>query len=438
MTSLRLRLLVGLLALVVAVSAFAGLLTYRRVLDETSTLFDYQLRQMALSLRNQISIAPRIEIPPDQGDTDFVVQIWDPFGTRVYLSRPGLPLLNRATLGYDDLKLQGEQWRVFSLQTIDGVIQVAQPWRVREQLAGQAALRVALPLLFLLPLMAAAVAWIVGRSLKPLRRATAEVQRRDAFSLAPIATTGLPDEVTPLIAELNRLLARLSDAFDAQRAFVADAAHELRSPLTALNLQLHLLERAPDDSARTDARDKLGAAIARASHLVEQLLTLARNEPEAQSAALQSVSLDDVAREGIADAHAFASLRGTDVSLDAPQRVTVRGDADSLRILVRNLIDNAVRYAPANGTVKARVESTADGTATLVVDDSGPGIPVTERERAFDRFFRRNGAAEGGSGLGLAIVKAIASRHGATVTLGNSSLGGLRVTVAFPATAHGS
>jgi two-component system, OmpR family, sensor kinase len=434
MTSLRLRLLVGLLALVVAVSAFAGLLTYRRVLDETSTLFDYQLRQMALSLRNQISIAPRIEIPPDQGDTDFVVQIWDPFGTRVYLSRPGLPMINRATLGYDDLKLQGEQWRVFSLQTIDGVIQVAQPWRVRQQLAGEAALRVALPLLFLLPLMAAAVAWIVGRSLKPLRRATAEVQRRDAFSLAPIATTGLPDEVAPLIAELNRLLARLSDAFDAQRAFVADAAHELRSPLTALNLQLHLLERAADDPARTDAREKLGGAIARASHLVEQLLTLARNE-EAQSAALQSVSLDEAARAGIADAHALATSRGTDASLEAAQRVTVRGDGDSLRILVRNLIDNAVRYAPANGTVKARVESAAGGGATLVVDDSGPGIPAIERDRAFDRFFRRNGAAEGGSGLGLAIVKAIASRHGATVTLGESPLGGLRVTVSFPGSA---
>ena len=319
MTSLRVRLLVGLLALVVAVSLLAGVVSYRRVLDETSTLFDYQLRQMALSLRNQISIAPRVELPPDQGDSDFVIQIWDPFGARVYLSRPGLPLINRATLGYDDLTLQGARWRVFSLQTIDGVIQIAQPWRVREQLAGEAALRVALPLLLLLPLMAAAVAWIVGRSLRPLRRVTADVQQRDVHSLSPIAAADLPQEVAPLIAELNRLLARLAEAFDAQRAFVADAAHELRSPLTALKLQLQLLARAPDDAARDEARGKLGAAIERSMHLVEQLLTLARSEADGSRGQTQALALDEVVRSGMADAHTLAVERGTDVSLEAPQ-----------------------------------------------------------------------------------------------------------------------
>ena len=433
MRSLRVRLLVGLLALVVAVSLLAGFVTYRRVLDETSTLFDYQLRQMALSLRNQISIAPRIELPPEQGDSDFVIQIWDLFGTRVYLSRPGLPMINRATLGYDDMTLQGQRWRVYSLQTIDGVIQIAQPWRVREQLAGQAALRVALPLLLLLPLLSAGVAWIVGRSLRPLERATAEVQRRDVHTLAPIEVPRLPEEVAPLIAELNRLLARLAEAFDAQRAFVSDAAHELRSPLTALKLQLQLLARAPDEVARDDARGKLGAAIERAMHLVEQLLTLARNEPEGARSQWQPLALDEVARLGLADAHALAGANGTEISLDAPSEpVTISGDADALRILVRNLIDNAVRYTPANGTVQVRVSVPSDDGAKLEVDDSGPGIPPAERDRAFDRFYRRDGSAEGGSGLGLAIVKAIASRHGATVALGESVLGGLRVSVSFP------
>jgi signal transduction histidine kinase len=433
MTSLRIRLLVGLLALVVAVSLLAGLLSYRRVLDETSTLFDYQLRQMALSLRNQISIAPRVELPPDQGDSDFVIQIWDPFGARVYLSRPGLPLINRATLGYDDVTLQGARWRVFSLATIDGVIQVAQPWRVREQLAGEAALRVALPLLLLLPLMAAAVAWIVGRGLRPLKRVTAEVQQRDVHSLAPIAAADLPQEVAPLIAELNRLLVRLAEAFDAQRAFVADAAHELRSPLTALKLQLQLLARAPDDAARDEARHKLGAAIERSMHLVEQMLTLARSESEGSRSPMQPLALDEAVRSGMADAHTLAVAHGTDVSLDAPHRVMVHGDADALRVLVRNLLDNAIRYAPANGSVRARVFLEAAGAATLEVDDSGPGIPSAERERAFDRFYRGAGSPEGGSGLGLAIVKAIAGRHGAAVTLGESPLGGLRVAVSFPA-----
>jgi signal transduction histidine kinase len=431
-TSLRLRLLVGLLALVVAVSGLAGVLTYRRVLDETSALFDYQLRQMALSLRNQISIAPRLELPPDQGDSDFVIQIWDPFGTRVYLSRPGLPMINRATLGFVDQTLNGERWRVYSLQTIDGVVQVAQPWRVRERLAGQAALRVALPLLLLLPLMAAAVAWIVRRSLKPLERVTADVQQRDAFSLSPVATAGLPQEVAPLVAELNRLLKRVGQAFDAQRTFVADAAHELRSPLTALTLQLQLLSRARDDAASEDARGKLGAAIERAMHLVEQLLTLARHEPDAARGEVAAVALNEVAQLAIADTRTLATTRGTEVHLDAVSAATARGDIDELRILMRNLIDNAVRYTPDNGTVEVHIAVGANGGAVLDIDDSGPGIPPPERERAFDRFYRRDGSAGSGSGLGLAIVKAIASRHGATVTLGASPLGGLRVTVAFP------
>jgi len=432
MITLRARLLVSLLALVVAVSLLAGLVTYRRVLDETSTLFDYQLRQMALSLRNPISIAPRVELPPEQGGSDFVVQIWNPFGARVYLSRPGLPMINRATLGYADVTLQRERWRVYSLQTSNGVIQVAQPWRVRERLARDAALRIALPLLLLLPLMAAAIVWIVGRSLLPLERVTAEVQRRDARSLSPIETPRLPQEVAPLIAELNRLLARLAEAFDAQRAFVADAAHELRSPLTALRLQLQLLARAPDEAARVVARGNLATAIDRSIHIVEQLLALARNEHENARSQLQPLALDEVARAGLADAHPLAAARGTELSLDAPERVTVQGDDDALRILVRNLIDNAVRYTPANGVVQVRVANEPGGGARFEVDDSGPGIPPAERARAFDRFYRRDGSPEGGSGLGLAIVKAIASRHGATVILGESPLRGLQVVVSFP------
>lgn len=132
MTSIRARLLVALTVLVALVSLLAAMVTYRRVLNETSELFDYQLRQMALSLRTQISMAPRVEVPPDQGDSDFVVQIWDVFGTRVYLSRPGLPMLNQVVLGYTNLSLRGEVWRAYGLQTADGVIQIAQPLRVRK------------------------------------------------------------------------------------------------------------------------------------------------------------------------------------------------------------------------------------------------------------------------------------------------------------------
>jgi signal transduction histidine kinase len=431
MTSIRARLLVALLSLVACASLLAGALTYRRVLAETSTLFDYQLRQMALSLRSQVSLAPRIELPPDQGDADFVIQMWDVFGARVYLSRPGLPMINRAVLGYDDQSLQGQTWRVYGLQTGNGVIQIAQPVRVRAALARAAALRVVIPLLLLLPLLGAAIAWVVRSGLMPLQRIAAEVQRRDVHSLAPIASLPLPREIAPLIDSLNRLLLRLQAAFVTQRAFVADAAHELRSPLTAVRLQLQLLDRAPDEPARLEARTALGAAVERAIHLVEQLLTLARNEPQASGVELAPLALDAVAAEGISDAHALAVARGIDLSMEAQPGLMIRGDREALRVLVRNLVDNAVRYTPAGGRVQVRCRRLADA-ALLEVIDNGPGIAAADRQRAFDRFYRRASAPEEGSGLGLAIVKAIAERHGAQVNLTDASGGGLCVAVAFP------
>ena len=420
----------ALLGVVIVISLLAGLLTYRRVLAETSTLFDYQLRQMALSLRSQIPMAPRLELPPDQADSDFVIQIWDVYGTRVYFSRPGLPLINATALGYADVRVAGGSWRTYGLQTLDGVIQIAQPLRVRAAFARGAALRVVIPLLLLLPLLGAAIVGVVGNGLRPLRRVATEVQQRDVHSLTPLATERLPQEVAPLIDALNRLLLRLHAAFQTQRAFVADAAHELRSPLTAVRLQLQLLDRAPDEAARGEARANLGAAVDRAIHLVEQLLTLARSEPREEAGEWSPIPLEQATADGIADANALAVARRIDLGLEA-EPAAVQGDRDALRVLVRNLVDNAVRYTPEGGQVRVSTRQQTSG-ATLEVVDTGPGIPPSDRERAFDRFYRRSNAPEGGSGLGLAIVKAIADRHGAEIRLDDAPGGGLKVTVAFP------
>jgi len=423
MTSIRARLLIALISLMALVCISAGAVTYRRVLAETSNLFDYQLRQMALSLRGQVTLAPRVEVPAEQGDTDFVVQIWDLFGARVYLSRPGLPLINRPTLGYADLSLRGggETWRAYGLRTTDGVIQVAQPVRVREALARAAALRVII----------AAMVWVVGRGLWPLRQVTAEVQQRDAGTLTPLGSANLPLEIKPLVDELNRLLARLQVAFTAQRAFISDAAHELRSPLTALRLQAQLLDRAPDEAARLEARAQLGAAIERATHLVEQLLTLARSEPQETAIKFEPVALADIAAEAITDCHAMALDRNIELSLDAEPGLKVRADREALRAMLRNIIDNAVRYTPPGGSVAVRTLTKSERALVEIVD-TGPGIAPAERERIFDRFYRRPGTAAPGTGLGLAIVKAIAERHGAQVLLEEAAGGGLRVTVEFP------
>lgn len=428
--SIRGRLLAGLLLLVAVMSLVTGVITYRRVLAETSNLFDYQLRQMALTLGDQASFRSGYTLPAHPENSDFVIQIWDVFGTRIY--SPGLPFLDEAILGYSDLTVQHARWRVYALATRTAVIQVAQPWSVRERLAREAALRIVLPLLLLLSLMAAAAAWIVTRAVRPLKGLTTEIERRDVHSLMPLAMAGLPAEVSPLVQELNRLLERLAASFESQQAFVADAAHELRSPLTALSLHLQLLERARDEPDRERATTRLREAIDRATHLVGQLLTLARNEPDALPDTQVVTALDGIARNAAADVQPLADQRRIRIGVEAPTAVHVKADADALRILARNLIDNAVRYSPEGSGVQVSVRTDGPRWAILEVIDEGPGIPAAERSRALARFYRAPGAAEGGSGLGLAIVEAIARRHGAEVTLGDAVPHGLRARVRFP------
>lgn len=431
--SIRARLLITLLTLVTCASLLGGWFAYRQALQESATLFDYQLRQMALSLRNQVALAQQIEVPRQQEDADFVVQIWDVFGRGiVYVSRPGLPAINRPNAGYANFDFNGEPWRVYGLETVDGVIQVAQPVRIQQAIARSSAIRVAIPVLLLVPILGIVIVLVVQSGLRPLQRVAAEVKRREVNTLTPLEAGSLPDEVAPLVHELNRLLARVDSAFATQRAFIADAAHELRSPLTAVRLQLQLLDRATDEEARREARARLGEAVDRAAHMIEQLLTLARSEPRDTVSELKPVPLETPAAEAISDTHALAQSRHIELELQAEPNVWVRGDPGALRTLARNLVDNAVRYTPEHGKVEVRVSSTNAG-ATLEVLDSGPGIPEADRARAFDRFYRRAAAPEGGSGLGLAIVKAIAERHGARIALDKASLGGLRVAVTFPA-----
>lgn len=431
MNSIRRRLLAFLLLSAAATALIVGAFTYRNILREHEELFDYQLRQMALSLRDQGAIPAALLGVDAQGETpDFVVQIWDFDGARVYLSRPGKPLTSQATLGFSDVEVEGKRWRAFGVESRRRVIQVAQPFDVRRDLAAAAALRSLWPLLAFLPFMAALVWWLVGRSLAPLDRLAAEVKARDAGTLAPVSESGLPAEIAPVAGALNSLLARLRHSFDRERAFVADAAHELRSPLTALKLQLQLHGRADDAAARQEAIRHLDAGVDRATHLVEQLLALARSEPQDAPPPIEPADLAEAARLAIADIFPLARERNIRLALEAPDHAMVAGEFEALRTLARNLFDNAVRYTPEGGRVRGRID-VDEGRTQLVVEDSGPGIPESDRQRVFDRFYRRDNGAEVGSGLGLAIVKGVAARHRAQVSLDPSSLGGLRVCVAF-------
>ncbi|HUP06985.1 MAG TPA: ATP-binding protein [Caldimonas sp.] len=431
MNSIRARLLLSLLAMLVLAALVLAAVTYRNVLAETEALFDYQLRQMALTLRDQGEIAADQAGPLTDEQLDFVVQIWTVDGRAIYASRPHVDLPARALLGLAEVRVGTQLWRTFSVATRDKVIQVAQPVEIRRRLAAHAALHSVLPLAALAPLMALFVWWLAAGTLRPLRRLADALRLRDAQTLQPLPDGDLPDEIAPVVQALNALLKRLERALDAQRAFVADAAHELRSPLTALKLQLELLQRAPDDAGRRSAVEGLAGGIERAARLVEQLLTLARSEPGAPVGVVERLDLGELARAALADLHPLAQLRKTELVLDAAEGVDVDGDRASLVALVRNLVDNAIRYSPAGRRVEVRVSRDA-GVPVLQVDDQGPGIPAADRARVFDRFYRRVTGDEEGSGLGLAIVRSVADRHRASMTLDDAPGGGLRATVRFP------
>lgn len=433
MNSLRRTLLFSLLGAVVLVFAIGGVATYRMAHNEIDALMDYNLRQFALSLRDRRFAGPNVApLAPPEESLDLVIQIWDDTGVRLYLSHPHSALPARAQLGYTTVTTSEGDWRVYSIPLLDHVIQIAQPMAVRSRLAANAALRTLIPLIALTPLLGALIWYLVGRGLRPLERLAREVATRRADSLDALPLSGIPDEARPLVRALNELLEQLHHAISMQRAFVADAAHELRTPLAALQIQLQLCERARDDATRAAALGELRTGLGRATHLVQQLLTLARQEPgEAAAAPRERIPLADLARRSLADYAALANERGIDLGADLlDDGLAAMGEPAALRTLAGNLIDNAVRYTPRGGRVDVSV-GMGEGRCWLRVDDSGPGIAPEERERVLDRFYRPAGQQESGSGLGLAIVSSIALRHEARVVLNASPLGGLRIAVGF-------
>jgi two-component system OmpR family sensor kinase len=432
--SLRTRLLWLLLAAISMTAIAQGLSAYRTALAEADQIFDYHMQQMAMSLRRGLPTSAMGVEKGRQEDENFafVVQVWTADGLRVFASaqRAGLPQL--AAPGFSNVPAHGTVYRVFSMPSHSQIIQVAQDMAVRRQMASTLALRTVWPIAVMAPLLMLVVWWVVSTSLAPVARLRRQVAERQADGLSEVSEAGLPEEIRPLVQELNLLFKRVGQAFEAQKSFVADAAHELRSPLAALKLQAQGLKRAADDTAREVAIGRLAAGIERATRLVEQLLVLARQQASAATGeGPQPVALADLARLAVADAAPSAQAHGINLGLGHVDQGDVAGHAEALRILVGNLVDNAVKYTPRGGTVDVEVRRASD-RLVLSVDDTGPGIAQEDRERVLDRFYRVAGKATIGSGLGLAIVKSITEVHGAALSLERSQrLGGLRVEVVF-------
>jgi two-component system OmpR family sensor kinase len=432
MRSIRHQLLFWLVAIVVAGVGAAGWLIYRQALAEANELFDYQLQEIAAALPSE----PFSQIfgAHNEGEEGIVIQIWSRTGALMYYSHPRAPLAPRAELGFSTERTDRGDWRVYGAIVGDNVVQLAQPLSVRNRLAANVAWRTLWPLVVLLPLMGLAVWIIVGRGLAPLARVTRALEARRPQALDPLPESRLPLEVQPLVRALNGLLERLTEALDTQRAFVADAAHELRTPLAAVQIQSQLVARAQDADSRREALVDLQAGVTRATRLAEQLLALARAEP-VEGAVKGPVDLRTLVAECVAAHAPIAERGGVDLGFEKAEPATITGDADALRAMFGNLLDNAVKYTPQGGRIDVSLDVDPRGHPCVQIGDSGPGIPAAERERVFDRFYRDASARArtdvAGSGLGLAIVKRVAAQHAASIELGESPLGGLLVTVRF-------
>ncbi|WP_028600791.1 ATP-binding protein [Ottowia thiooxydans] len=447
--SLRARLTRLLLLAVLLIACVQAAVTWRTASTETEAVFDAQMERIALSLTGGLASAVLGEdaLAPGSGADDLIIQIWRADGAMLYRSRSARLLPQQAVLGFANVRVAGAAYRVYALQTPLQVIQVAQDLASRRQIAGRLALRAVLPIAALAPLLMLIVWWVIGHALAPVEQLRRQVATRRAHDLAPLAVDGLPAEVLPLVTEMNGLLSRLAAAWDALQNFTADAAHELRSPLAALRLQLQSLQRAEGPEARRVANERLLSGIDRATRLVEQLLALARQEGgNGDAVPPSSVNLNRLAQGAVQEFAREAATRGVILAppLAPQEEVIVSGHEQGLAVLLRNLLENALRYTPEGGRVQVQVahappkiegpglSGSKAPQAWLIVEDSGPGIAPEERQRVLDRFYRVAGAAGHGSGLGLAIVKAVADRHGAQVKLDESpALGGLKVTVEF-------
>lgn len=433
--SLRTRLLLLLCGAVVLTACVQAYITYRTSLEEINEIFDYQMQQMAQSLRPGLPVGGYHSNGPKDENEDgyaFIIQVSIKGGQTIFLSTPSMELPKDLAPGFSSFEDNDRVFAVYTLASGKQLIQVAQDQDARRNVARTMAIRTGTPVLVMVPFLIFLVWWVVSASLSPVERVRSQVASRDANALSAINEKGLPVEIFPLVHELNLLFQRVRNAFDAQKNFIADAAHELRSPLAALKLQVEGLRRSTDVSTRDIAVNRLAHGIERASRLVEQLLVLARqqatpNHPDTHARVL----LVPLVQSIVGELWEAANARQIDMGVTEADESTVLGNADALNILLRNLLDNAIKYTPMGGTVNVAVRS-LQGQVHLTIEDSGPGIPEGVCDRVFDRFFRVAGTQGEGSGLGLSIVRTIAELHSAQLTITRSeALGGVKAALMF-------
>lgn len=473
-SSIRQRLLITLVLIITLIGSVTLLRSYLDARYEVQELFDAQLAQSARVIQAQVlpklrkidpkviqefldtqSMVPQFQQSEDTNDdadhemTEFgheyerkiAFQIW---GKKKHLilhssAAPKVPLSEKSLTsnhaGYTDVVIDKTNWRVFSLWDNQRLymVQVGERYDVRDELIKKISRRLVMPSLISVPILAFFIWFGVGRGLTPLVNVSKEISRRDPNYLEPILLGPVPKEIRPVAEALNKLFARLAEALEKERRFTDDAAHELRTPLAALKTQAQVALRATDKQEQQRALQQILQSVDRASHLVQQMLTLARLSPEKVDSRSRSINLFNASADIIAQhATQLAFEKNIDLSLTGDEQVKINAEPTSLSILISNLVDNAIKYTPNNGTVNVNISSIEDDGVVLTIKDSGPGIDEQLQQRVFDRFYRVVGNSSNGSGLGLAIAQQSAKNLSASISMENDKQeGGLIVTVTF-------
>jgi two-component system OmpR family sensor kinase len=425
--SLRGRLLIGFTLMIVSTGVVAGAVGFQWAFDEAIEMQDSILTQIgALALNTRF----QNDAPINRGvDAEAQVTI-DELGDRPS-GKPDARAIWTLQDGLHVVPRDQKPWRVLLGTRPDGSrFAIGQATAIREEIARDSAFHIILPLAVLAPCLMLVIAIVVWQSLRPIVQLAGQLDARRASDLGKLSQEGTPRELHPFIASINRLLERIQTMMEQQRRFVSDAAHELRTPITAISLQAENLSQV---ELPPDSRDRLVAlknGARRTAHLLDQLLALARYDMES-APEVPVTSLDCCAKDVVSDFMSLAMDRGVDFGFAIIEPSPVRGEPATLSSVVHNLVDNALRHTPQGGRVDVGVYREG-ARVILQVEDTGPGIPVSDLERVFEPFVRGSRPAGEGSGLGLSIVKRIVERLKGSVTLENVPNSGLRVTVSFP------
>lgn len=439
MRSLKAQLGVWLFVLSTLVGLMAAIISFMSARHEAWRFFDQQLRIMAQNVAISTTAVPAPEgiAAAHDPEDDFLIQVWDAHGhlVRHWPATIDLPDLPKAgASGFDDVMTSFGQWRRYAVIAPGVTIQVSQRFEVRDELAREAAYRSLLPILAALPLMWLVLGFVLRRLVARLTGLAVALARHSADSEQVLPIDNVPQELQPFVVSVNVALTRMRAALNAQKRFVADAAHSLRTPLAVLRTQVDNLRHVVKDAEGVRRLDDLERGLQRETHLVRQLLRMARSDAGERVRVPEPIDLVELVTQSIAELLPLADQRRQDIGLTKKDLARLVADRDDIKTLIDNLLDNAVRYTPEDGVIDVSITAMTNAVV-LEVRDTGPGIPDEHLDRVREPFYRVGDAQAEGSGLGLAIAVSLAERCGATLSLTNrSDRTGLSATLRFSTT----